>query len=230
MTSTDELQHACDDVPGFLGVYASDELEGLTAAMDSAKPRLGGFSAIFNYSPITQGGSHWIAMARLRDAGGRPGMLMDSFGSSPDRDDAILRVKTHFAQFLRANSRGEPLRNQFDLEGARGDACGEYAAIFVRGGVGLYEKPIAQSLPELDKRFLESNATLRFKPPWKNFFPVRRIGPAFVPTASTVASWQADMRNEAVAEKNDLTAQRMLPVRSRRKSREPVGPPTIPPA
>lgn len=218
MTSTAQLNFACGDIPGFVGVYAEDELEAAAAAMDSKPRRLGGFSLIANYSSLgdPRGGTHWISIARLRDAAGAPVLWFDSFGAAPDRDDDILRVHSAFRKFAVENSHAPGravISNEWDLQAVEDDVCGELSAIFCRGGVGLGAAPIAQTLPELDKRQLDATGRQVFRGPWSKFLPVRRLGPSFRPSSQTLHVWQADARDEQKARQNGAMARQLMPIR-----------------
>lgn len=135
-SSQDQLDERLNGVPGFLGTFAADQLPA------SFPKRPGGWSLVCNYSrsDSKSGGTHWIAMLRLNDSVGRPAYYFDSFGYSPDSDDAVLELKTNFATYLRTHSATGTFEYNRELfQAPRRDpfnegTCGSYAAFAVVNG------------------------------------------------------------------------------------------------
>lgn len=195
MTSTDELEAKNARVPRFLGVFADDQLPDLQAKLDqltrgpnlTGMKRNLGYSAIINYSKLTdpRGGTHWVAFGNLRGEG--PSLYFDSFGFAPDHDDVILSVGTRFRDFLLKNSgNGQVDSNQFDLQAAVSDTCGEWASFFIWAG----------SLPRLSPRSDQP----RFVAPWDRFQFVRAISKSREPSRGLLAGFE---KNDDVAKSND---------------------------
>lgn len=132
MTTADQLRSVCEATPGFLGVYAADQLP----AFAHDNPRSGhdgewrkAPALIANYDDAAEPGSHWVAM---RFPHGEAAEYFDSFGLQPDAEDALLQRQTHFLQYAKKHSgNGHVRSNDRDLQRLDANACGEWAALFV---------------------------------------------------------------------------------------------------
>ena len=113
-----------NQVQGFLGVFASDELP----ASVPSKP----WSLVCNYQNHASPGDHWTATF---GAGGRS-YWFSSFGLPPDGADSILGDKTSFRQWLNSVSPKGWTYNKEPLQSLTGDTCGNWSvyACKVRGG------------------------------------------------------------------------------------------------
>jgi len=188
-------------IPGWLEVYASDELPDLALAADRAglsrAPPQTGFCLISNMSPARDNGSHWTAFSHLR-APGQAARYFDSYGAPPDGDDAILHVRTAFRDFLRKNSTtGTYNWNRFDLQASRDvtnpDTCGEWSLFFLStGGV----------LP------VRSGRGRALRQPW-GAFQVAAVNGHNV-SADLLRVWGQDGKDELVGKKNDRTVRRTI--------------------
>lgn len=106
-------------IPGFLGVFASDQLPDIS--------RAGQGCLVANYDPSHMPGSHWIGMCFYDGTG----YYFDSYGFGPDMDDRILRDKTYFGEYLRRFSETQPVvANHIDLQSRTTDVCGEYSLLY----------------------------------------------------------------------------------------------------
>ena len=199
MTSTQQLDNYCRNIPGFLGTFAADQLPNAS----SIKPRPGGSSLIVNYSPIDdpKGGTHWVAFLRLKDANGKKPFYFDSYGVSPDNDDLILNLKTDFRPYLKScnngNSNGYPYEwNKYDLQAYRdeknGGTCGEFACWAVRNGPPVYN----------GDEFLDK---------WQPFFNTQIVSEGFHPT--TNFAFARNPKNENLAKKNDYTIRKLVGIK-----------------
>lgn len=150
MTSALQLQAACRDVPGFLGVFAADRLPEKIG-------RLHKESLIVNYDDAGEPGSHWCAIIFTRGGAAR---WFDSFGAPPDGEDTILNRKTTFRDYLARHARGWTY-NTLDLQCLAENTCGEWSATAVRIGALPQEDPRAwrrlldQPRCRADKRVIE---------------------------------------------------------------------------
>jgi len=113
-----------NQVQGFLGVFASDELP----ASVPSKP----WSLVCNYQNHASPGDHWCAAF---GAGGRS-YWFSSFGLLPDVADLILGDKTWFRGWLNSVSPKGWQHNTVPLQSLTGDTCGNWSvyACKVRGG------------------------------------------------------------------------------------------------
>ena len=82
----------------FLGCFSADELPHNPSPSSNL---------IANYSDRDDddGGSHWVAMINLNPDNGQPTLFFDSFGGSPDFEDAVLDKQTNFKRCQSKNSR-----------------------------------------------------------------------------------------------------------------------------
>lgn len=190
-TTNEQLEKRLRGVDGFLGVFASDELP------EVPKPRPGGYSLIANYSPSTDAGTHWIAMLRLNDTTA-PAYFFDSYGTAPDADDNILKVKANFAPFIAEHSSRRYQWNDEDFQAIEDPAnegtCGEWSAFAVlhgppqrgeNGFIGAWSIFQQTGLPIGGAHHLPNAAALR------------SLG-------------QRLPKNEAVAAENDATVRRVI--------------------
>lgn len=128
MTTNHELERKLRHVPGFAGVFASNQLPARLGASHT-RP----FSLIANYDRAGMPGSHWIGMRFPAHA---PAEYFDSFGLAPDMADRVVRVGTHFGRYLsRHSATGTFRHNAFDFQCLEDDTCGEWAALFVEHGL-----------------------------------------------------------------------------------------------
>jgi len=113
----------------FLGVHPSNDL-----------PHVNSHNAyvIFNYSPSSGAGTHWVAVGNLNSTDKTNAWFFDSYGRKPDSDDSLLSVNTDFTDYLRQNSStGQYDYNTFDYQSwtptsdDAADQCGEYSAAAV---------------------------------------------------------------------------------------------------
>jgi len=118
MASGEELNNMCAKIPGFLGVFASDDLP-------YPRPKTG--CLIVNYDPKTKKGSHWCAMRFHKYS---PSEYFDSFGLKPDQADRIVHDKTNFNEYL-----GPFVYNMFDFQNIHDDTCGYYCVLFCKYGL-----------------------------------------------------------------------------------------------
>jgi hypothetical protein len=133
-------------VPGFLGVFASDQLP------KNPQP---GSSLIVNYSSSGQQGTHWVAMRNLNT--NKP-EYFDSYGMEPDDEDILLSRQTNFKGYLKSHSKGPVHRNDIDLQHTTSNVCGEYAVKFVMDGNPMM-KDNETINPKWKKYVLSNSAT-----------------------------------------------------------------------
>jgi hypothetical protein len=120
-----QLEHALRKHPGFLGVFASDELP------DRVPP---GSSLIVNYGASNTGGSHWVAMRNLNGRGDAE--YFDSYGFPADAEDILLKSKTHFEAYLKSYSAtGRYVYNKLNLQCVDSDVRGQYCVYFIKHGL-----------------------------------------------------------------------------------------------
>ena len=117
-TSGEQLNNKLKNVPGFIGVYSSDNLPN---------PALFNYSFIVNYDGEDKPGSHWVG---FKSTNGKL-KYFDSFGNPPDEDDLILHDKTHFKNWLYERDRKYEF-NQFDYQSLNQNTCGEWSAMFIK--------------------------------------------------------------------------------------------------
>jgi hypothetical protein len=131
MTTNFQLQDALGDVPDFIGVFAANELP----ARDSVHAQRP-YSLIVNYDRSGLPGVHWVGM-RFPARG--PAQYFDSFGIDADQADRIVHVGTHFKTYLKKQSEtGTYFHNTFDFQCLEDDTCGEWAALFIRHGLPMF--------------------------------------------------------------------------------------------
>ena len=125
-TSSDEIERALKGVHRFRGVYSSNDMPNpLTVPADSC--------LIANYGKTSQPGTHWIAILHLNDVS-QPPAYFDPFGFSPDDLNQLIHQDAHFKSYMdKAAKRfhGRYATNDFNLQGATTDDCGEYCVYAV---------------------------------------------------------------------------------------------------
>lgn len=128
MATNVELERFLKPVPGFRGAHPEDVIE---AGRFRLRP---GESAIFNYSRLADGGTHWVA-ARF-ELGGHQITWFDSLDFEPDGEDPFLGLKTHFHAFLAKH--GAPIviydPPGFRLQDLHSSTCGLWCAAFIAQG------------------------------------------------------------------------------------------------
>ena len=122
MATSSELNAWLRAVPGFQGAQPENYVESGRRLRD-------GESVILNYSPLDdpRGGTHWVAAAA------RPGGVVwfDSFGLQPDAEDGILKVKSHFRDWLASHGHVSRFWPE-DWQDQHSYVCGLWCAAFVK--------------------------------------------------------------------------------------------------
>lgn len=142
-TTDVQLEQRLKGVPGFLGVYANDELPN-----PKEIPRDSCFIA--NYSAREEAGTHWVAFLHI-NAGSRPPEFFDSYGFPPGGENSLLNTRAPFQRFMESAAKGGKFYyNHVNLQCADSDVCGEYCAQAI----------LTQELPEDPK-------TGKIRPEWR---------------------------------------------------------------
>ena len=114
---TDQLERVMQSdskvAPGFLGVYARDEIKEMI--VPDRRP----ISMIVNTDPGSKPGMHWVCMY-LDSA--NEGPYFDSYGRMPSHDD--------FYSFMSRNGARWVVNNR-SLQHRSSDSCGRYCAYYL---------------------------------------------------------------------------------------------------
>ena len=116
--STQQLERWCSlhKAPHFVGVFASDEKPDLRGMQEAR--------VIFNWSPHTSGGSHWVSFQKRGDVG----YWFDPMGLPPSSgvETDILGGKPEFRKWIESQVNRFHF-NSKQIEAITGRVCGQYA-------------------------------------------------------------------------------------------------------